>query len=122
MWLAETVDPSSPLTWVNLGVLGLLAVAAIRGLIWFSPAVTRVLHDADTSRAESGELNRFIREVVVPAMAASTEAMKDAHDAAVRSGTHQIEVTDALEEVRRSIDRLREEQQRVLDELRRRCG
>lgn len=44
MWLsATTSDPI--ITFLNLGVTGAVIVAAISGLLWFKPAVTKMVDD-----------------------------------------------------------------------------
>lgn len=53
MWLgADTSDPI--ITFLNLGVTGAIVVAAISGLLWFKPAVTKMVED----HAESLKLMR----------------------------------------------------------------
>lgn len=86
MWIAVVNNPD-PLTWLNLGVLGLLAAAAVRGLVWFQPAVRRMEKDIDDLKADNAKLNSFIREAVVPAVTTanglsqeSTSAVRDAQE------------------------------------------
>lgn len=81
------VNNPDPLTWLNLGVLGLLAAAAVRGLVWFQPAVKRMERDIDELKADNAKLNTFIREAAVPAVTTanglsekSTEAVRDAQE------------------------------------------
>lgn len=78
------VNSPDPLTWLNLGVLGLLAAAAVRGLVEFQPAVKRMERDIEELKTENRSLNAFVREVVVPAVTVSnglseksTEALQD---------------------------------------------
>lgn len=78
------VDPSSPLTWFNLGLAGAFAWAGIRGLVWLKPAVDTLKSDLEQLREENRSLNRFLREAIVPAVTTandlsekSTEALND---------------------------------------------
>lgn len=82
--MISIVNSPDPLTWLNLGVLGLLAAAAVRGLVEFQPAVKRMERDIEELKTENRSLNAFVREVVVPAVTVSnglseksTEALQD---------------------------------------------
>lgn len=67
---------ADPLTWLNLGVLGALSIAAIRGLVWFKPGVDRLQSDLDRALADLRRLEELDREVIIPALTKATELMQ----------------------------------------------
>lgn len=73
---ATTIDFTSAVQWVQYGVLGVVVLGFIMGWIWPKPAVKTVLSDRDEARDELRQIQVYFRDVVVPAVVASNEAIK----------------------------------------------
>lgn len=73
--LAQTSDPSV-LDWASYGALGLVVVGFISGFIWARPAVQKLIEDLDKARADLRRLEELDREVLLPALARSTDLMQ----------------------------------------------
>lgn len=68
-------DPTV-LDWASYGALGLVVLGFISGLIWAKPAVQKLIEDLDKARADLRRLEELDREVLLPALARSTELMQ----------------------------------------------
>jgi uncharacterized membrane-anchored protein YhcB (DUF1043 family) len=72
--------------WVQYGVLGLVVVGFLVGWIWARPAVQSIQAELAGAKQELREtkdelrlLHAYTREVIVPAVTTSNEAVKDAN-------------------------------------------
>lgn len=82
-WLAQA-EPKVIADWAGAGVAGLVVVALLFGWLWAKPAVDHLLTDLDVSRKELSELNKFVREVVVPALSENNELLERVTDQLTR--------------------------------------
>lgn len=74
MWVAAG-DPSA-LDLVQYGALGVVVLGFVTGWIWARPAVLKLIKDLDEARADLRRLEHLDREVLLPALAKSTELIQ----------------------------------------------
>lgn len=85
---AVTSDaPSTLLNWAQFGVLGLVVAGALFGWIWFKPAVDDLKASLSDCRADLKEAREdlrrqgdIMREILVPAVAKSSELLQRVTD------------------------------------------
>jgi hypothetical protein len=75
LWIADLPDAGTLTQYVQYGVLGLVVVAFLSGWIWAKPAVDAMRKDLEETKAELRVLQTFNRDVVVPAIVKSNEAI-----------------------------------------------
>lgn len=68
-------DAIDVVQWAQYGVLGLVVLAFLSGWIWAKPAVDAMRKDLDETKGELRLLQAFNRDVVVPAIVKSNEAI-----------------------------------------------
>ena len=73
-WLA-TETPTA-LDWASYGALGFVVLGFISGWIWAKPAVQKLIEDLDKARADLRRIEELDREVLLPALARSTDLMQ----------------------------------------------
>lgn len=75
---AQASSGSSPLDFVQYGVLGLIVLAFITGWIWPKPAVDKLMAQLAASEARADEFTVLFRDEVLPAIGLMTSKLAEA--------------------------------------------
>lgn len=80
-------DPSTLFNWAQFGVTGMVIVGALFGWIWFKPAVEELKSALEATRSDLKEAREdlkrqgdIMREILVPAVAKSSELLQRVAD------------------------------------------
>ena len=77
IWAAETSNEITKLD-LSYGVTPVILIAmSTAGLVWFRPAVDRLLKDLDAVNKKLEERDAILRDIVVPAVTESNQLLRE---------------------------------------------